>query len=44
MSAGPRAWTDADQLAAEAYASVLAAMLELAAEAQRGSGRRAGSP
>ena len=38
VSAGPRAWTDADQLAAEAYASVLAAMLELAAEAQRGSG------
>ena len=38
VSAGPRAWTDADQLAAEAYASVLAAMLELAAEAQRGAG------
>jgi PAS domain S-box-containing protein len=38
VSAGPRAWTDADQLAAEAYASVLAAMLELAAEAQRGGG------
>jgi PAS domain S-box-containing protein len=38
VSAVPRAWTDSDQLAAEAYASVLAAMLELAAEAQRGSG------
>jgi GAF domain len=39
VSARPRVWTDTDQLAAEAYASVLAAMLELAAEAQRGSGR-----
>gem|GEM_PF-1354100 len=38
VSVAPRAWTDAEQLAAEAYASVLAAMLELAAEAQRGSG------
>jgi PAS domain S-box-containing protein len=38
VSVHPRAWTDTDQLAAEAYASVLAAMLELAAEAQRGSG------
>jgi hypothetical protein len=38
VSVHPRGWTDTDQLAAEAYASVLAAMLELAAEAQRGSG------
>jgi PAS domain S-box-containing protein len=38
VSARPKAWTDTEQLAAEAYASVLASMLELAAEAQRGSG------
>jgi PAS domain S-box-containing protein len=38
VSVAPRVWTDAEQQAAEAYASVLAAMLELAAEAQRGSG------
>jgi PAS domain S-box-containing protein len=38
VSARPRGWTDPEQLAAEAYASVLAAMLELAAEAQRGGG------
>jgi hypothetical protein len=37
FSTGPRAWTDGDAAAAEAYASVLAALLELAAEAQRGS-------
>jgi PAS domain S-box-containing protein len=38
VSVRPTAWTDTEQLAAEAYASVLAATLELAAEAQRGSG------
>ena len=38
VSVRSRAWTDGEQLAAEAYASVLAVMLELAAEAQRGSG------
>ena len=38
VSVRPRGWTDTEQLAGEAYASVLAAMLELAAEAQRGSG------
>jgi PAS domain S-box-containing protein len=37
-SAVPRAWTDTDVTAAEAYASVLAALLELAAEAQRSTG------
>jgi hypothetical protein len=37
-SAAPRAWTDTDVTAAEAYASVLAALLELAAEAQRSTG------
>ena len=35
----PRTWTDGDAAAAEAYASVLAALLELAAEAQRSTGR-----
>jgi PAS domain S-box-containing protein len=39
VSVQDRSWTDTEQLAAEAYASVLAAMLELAAEAQRGGGR-----
>lgn len=39
VSATPRAaWTDGDMTAAQAYASVLAALLELAAEAQRGAG------
>jgi PAS domain S-box-containing protein len=38
VSADPRAWTDGDTAAAVAYASTLAALLELAAEAQRGSG------
>jgi PAS domain S-box-containing protein len=38
-AAGPRAWTDAEVTAAEAYASVLATLLELAAGAGRGSGR-----
>jgi PAS domain S-box-containing protein len=37
VSAGPREWSDADACAAEAFAAVLAALLELAAEAQRGS-------
>jgi GAF domain-containing protein len=37
-SSSPRAWTDGDAAAAEAYASVLAALLELAAEAQRRTG------
>jgi PAS domain S-box-containing protein len=37
-SAAPRVWTDGEVQAAEAYASVLAALLELAAEAQRSSG------
>jgi PAS domain S-box-containing protein len=36
--AAPRAWGDGEVAAAEAYASVLAALLELAAEAQRGTG------
>ena len=43
VSVRPKAWTDTEQLAAEAFASVLAAMLELAAEAQRGGGCRASS-
>jgi PAS domain S-box-containing protein len=38
VSATPRTWTDGDTAAAAAYASVLAALLELAAEAQRGAG------
>jgi PAS domain S-box-containing protein len=38
VSAAPRRWTDGEAQAAEAYASVLAALLELAAEAQRGTG------
>jgi PAS domain S-box-containing protein len=38
VSATPRAWTDGDDAAAGAYASALAALLELAAEAQRGAG------
>jgi PAS domain S-box-containing protein len=37
-SASPRTWTDGDSAAAAAYASTLAALLELAAEAQRGAG------
>jgi PAS domain S-box-containing protein len=37
-SSSPRAWTDGDAAAAEAYASVLAALLEPAAEAQRRTG------
>jgi PAS domain S-box-containing protein len=37
-SVTPRVWDDGDLAAAEAYASVLAALLELAAEAQRSSG------
>jgi hypothetical protein len=37
-SAVPRAWTDTEVTAAEAYASVLATLLELAAEAQRSTG------
>lgn len=37
-SSSPRAWTDGDAAAAEAYASVLAALLELAAEARRRTG------
>jgi PAS domain S-box-containing protein len=35
LSASPRAWTDGDVAAAEAYGGVLAGLLELAAEAQR---------
>ena len=35
VSAIPRAWSEGDNAAATAYASVLAALLELAAEAQR---------
>jgi GAF domain-containing protein len=35
LSASPRAWTDGDIAAAEAYGGVLAGLLELAAEAQR---------
>jgi PAS domain S-box-containing protein len=35
-SAAPRTWTDGDATAAEAYASVLAALLEVAARAQGG--------
>jgi PAS domain S-box-containing protein len=35
IAAAPKAWTDGDVRAAEAYASVLAALLEVAAEAQR---------
>jgi PAS domain S-box-containing protein len=38
VSATPRTWTEGDSAAAAAYASVLAALLELAAEAQRGAG------
>jgi PAS domain S-box-containing protein len=38
VSATPRTWSDGDNAAAAAYASVLAALLELAAEAQRGAG------
>jgi GAF domain-containing protein len=38
ISRWPRPWSDGDVAAAEAYAAVLAALLELAAEAQRGSG------
>jgi PAS domain S-box-containing protein len=38
VSATPRTWTDGDDAAAGAYASALAALLELAAEAQRGAG------
>ena len=38
FSTGPRAWTDGDAAAAEAYASVLAALLELVAEAPGGAG------
>jgi PAS domain S-box-containing protein len=37
VAAEPRSWTGADDAAAAAYASVLAATLELAAEAQRSS-------
>ena len=37
-AAHPRAWTDGDLAAAEAFASVLAALLEVAAEAQRHNG------
>jgi PAS domain S-box-containing protein len=36
IAAGSREWTNGDVRAAEAYASVLAALLELAAEAQQG--------
>jgi GAF domain-containing protein len=38
-SALPRTWTDGDAAAAAAYASVLATLLELAAEVQRSTGR-----
>jgi PAS domain S-box-containing protein len=38
VSATPRTWTDGDIAATAAYTSVLAALLELAAEAQRGAG------
>ena len=38
LSSPRTAWTDGDVTAAQAYASVLAALLELAAEAQRGAG------
>jgi PAS domain S-box-containing protein len=38
VSATPRTWTDGDSAAAAAYASMLAALLELAAEAQRSAG------
>jgi PAS domain S-box-containing protein len=37
-AAHPRAWTDGDLAAAEAFASVLAVLLEVAAEVQRHSG------
>ena len=35
LSVAPRSWTDGQVEAAEAYAAVLAGLLELAAEAQR---------
>jgi PAS domain S-box-containing protein len=38
VAAGPRSWGDGDVTAAEAYASMVAALLELAAEAQRTTG------
>jgi PAS domain S-box-containing protein len=38
ISRQPRRWTDGDLAAAEAFAAVLAALLELAAEAQRSNG------
>jgi PAS domain S-box-containing protein len=38
VAAGPRSWDDGDLAAAEGYASVVAALLELAAEAERRSG------
>jgi PAS domain S-box-containing protein len=38
VSATPRTWTDGDDAAVAAYASAVAALLELAAEAQRGAG------
>jgi GAF domain-containing protein len=38
ISRRPRRWSDGDLAAAEAYAAALAALLELAAEAQRSSG------